>query len=47
MTYIKFIDNNIYVHIKHVEKMQLQLTIHNNHIHGNSIDVCSMLSGKK
>ena len=27
--------------------MQLQLTIHNNHIHGNSIDVCSRLSGKK
>ena len=26
---------------------QLQLTIHNNHIHGNSIDVCSRLSGKK
>ena len=26
--------------------MQLQLTIHNNHIHGNSIDVCSRLSGQ-
>ena len=26
--------------------MQLQLTIHNNHIHGG-IDVCSRLSGKK
>ena len=44
MTYIKFIDNKRYMHInKHVEEMQLLLTMHNNHIHGNSIDVCSRL----
>ena len=45
MTYIKFIDNKLYMHIlhEHIEKMQLLLTMHLKTTYTVIADMCSKL----